>query len=631
MQDLLKPSASLERYLSTAPRRIEGLQLRLQAASRRLSFWRVGVFLATLALVILWSELRLYPAMWFSLLGGSGGFVWLVRQHQAVRRQQVRAARAKQLRQADLGRLQRDWSQIPALPPEDSPGGHPFESDLDITGPHSLLRLLHTCLTVEGGERLKTWLLQREPDAARLQQRQQLVQALRHERPLRDALQLALAELAATYRQSVQQGPWRSAEVLEVLQQLPRRRPLAGLISLSALALVNMGLFAGATFGLIGNRAWQLSLLVYVIAFWLQRGAIQQLFAESQHLHYALQRLQQLFGVLERLAPSRNEPLRKALAPFSDPQTRPSQRLKSLGQIVAAAGLQGNLLLWAALHLLWPFDFYTAWRLERLKPQLQQDLPRWLDSFWELEALSALAHYAWLHPAAPFAELSPGHSGLQVQDLGHPLLPPDQKVRNSFALQQTGEGVLITGSNMAGKSTFLKSLGLNQVLAQAGTVVDASRYQAPLLRVVCCIRVSDSINDGLSYFYAEVTRLKVLLQAIEANHPLPVLFLVDEIFKGTNNRERLLGSRAYIQALTGKNALGGVSTHDLELVQLADSNPLLQNYHFREQIIDGQMVFDYTLRPGPCPTTNALRIMALAGLPVPDLPPEFSKAPTSKS
>jgi DNA mismatch repair ATPase MutS len=209
-----------------------------------------------------------------------------------------------------------------------------------------------------------------------------------------------------------------------------------------------------------------------------------------------------------------------------------------------------------------------------------------------------------------------------VQDLGHPLLPPDQKVRNSFALQQTGEGVLITGSNMAGKSTFLKSLGLNQVLAQAGTVVDASRYQAPLLRVVCCIRVSDSINDGLSYFYAEVTRLKVLLQAIEAEHPLPVLFLVDEIFKGTNNRERLLGSRAYIQALTGKNALGGVSTHDLELVKLADSNPLLQNYHFREQIIDGQMVFDYTLRPGPCPTTNALRIMALAGLPVPDFPPE---------
>jgi len=172
---------------------------------------------------------------------------------------------------------------------------------------------------------------------------------------------------------------------------------------------------------------------------------------------------------------------------------------------------------------------------------------------------------------------------------------------------------------MSGKSTFLRTLGTNLCLAYAGGPVNASSLQASLFKLYTCIKVSDSVTDGYSYFYAEVRRLKGLLTELERSSDFPLFFLIDEIFKGTNNRERQIGSRAYIQALVGQNCMGVISTHDLELVNLADTLPGIKNYHFKEDVIDGRMVFDYVLRPGPSPTTNALKIMQMEGLPV-DVP-----------
>jgi DNA mismatch repair ATPase MutS len=158
-------------------------------------------------------------------------------------------------------------------------------------------------------------------------------------------------------------------------------------------------------------------------------------------------------------------------------------------------------------------------------------------------------------------------------------------------------------------------MGINLCLAYAGAPVCAQDFHASLFKLYTCIKVSDSVTDGYSYFYAEVKRLKGLLTALKPDG-LPLFFLIDEIFKGTNNRERLIGSRAYIRALVGQNCLGAISTHDLELVKIADELPDIHNYHFREEVVDGEMVFDYILRTGPCPTTNALKIMQMEGLPI---------------
>ncbi len=192
----------------------------------------------------------------------------------------------------------------------------------------------------------------------------------------------------------------------------------------------------------------------------------------------------------------------------------------------------------------------------------------------------------------------------------------NQKVVNDFSILKQGEIDIITGSNMSGKSTFLRTVGINLCLAYAGGPVNASLFQTSLFRIFTCIRINDSVTEGYSYFYAEVKRLRTLLTEVESDNSMPIFFLIDEIFKGTNNRERRIGSESYISALVGKKCLGLISTHDLELVTLEENLPDIRNYHFKEDVLDGQMVFDYQLREGPCPTTNALKIMQMEGLPI---------------
>ena len=169
---------------------------------------------------------------------------------------------------------------------------------------------------------------------------------------------------------------------------------------------------------------------------------------------------------------------------------------------------------------------------------------------------------------------------------------------------------------MAGKSTLIRTVGINLSLAYAGAPVTADRLEVSLFRVFTCIKVTDSVQDGLSYFYAEVKRLRSMLSLIE-EEGLRVLFLIDEIYRGTNSRERHIGSRALIRRLSSDTgAVGIIATHDLELVTLAREIPGVANFHFRDEVQDGKMMFDYLLRPGPCPTTNALKLMQLEGLPV---------------
>ena len=168
---------------------------------------------------------------------------------------------------------------------------------------------------------------------------------------------------------------------------------------------------------------------------------------------------------------------------------------------------------------------------------------------------------------------------------------------------------------MAGKSTFLRTMGINLAMCFAGAPVNASSFSAIPFRLFSSINVTDSLDDGLSHFYAEVKRLRALLDILNDDHETPVFFMVDEIYRGTNNRERLKGSEAFLKNVAGKNGVGLVSTHDLELAQLEQSIPELSNWHFAETIEGGKMSFEYKLKPGPCPTTNALKIMEMEGLP----------------
>jgi hypothetical protein len=391
----------------------------------------------------------------------------------------------------------------------------------------------------------------------------------------------------------------------------------------AALSVSTVGLLAVSLAGWLPGY-WLLTFALYALLFLMVERS-QQAFEHALSLQVELDKLGAVLAYLERRRHANLSALRELCIPLVQTDQSPSRHVRQAARIVAGLSVRSNPLAHILVNLPGPWDLYFIWRLQRLQTRITDHLPEWLDILAEVEATSACATFAYLHPSYTWPTLVTGAQEiggrLDTKLLGHPLIPATQRVRNDAALQGRGRLWLVTGSNMSGKSTFLRTIGVNVCLAQAGAPVCAERFEWCWVRLRCCIRVEDSIEQGLSHFYAEVKRLKLILEAARDRSAAPVLFLIDEIFRGTNNRERLIGSRAYIQDLASYNGFGLVTTHDLELAELETAIPTLSNVHFQETIENGTLSFDYVLRPGPCPTTNALRIMALEGLPVPTVTP----------
>ena len=541
--------------------------------------------------------------------------------HTRVRDSITRNSLLIEIKQVQIARINLDWERIPAADLSKPPiAGHPFENDLDITGERSLHRLIDCAVTKEGSDRLKAWLLNPRPDAQSMEHRQKLVRELKNQSVFRDKLQLlsAFARISTAGPARPKSGSrlWNSKVLVDWIKQSgPRKSILPTLIVLTILAVLNLICVWLWLYDLI-PRIWPLTFLIYVAVSIMSQQKIAGAWGELHDLEKALTHFKAVFGYLESRCYQNTPGLAGICSPFGDEGKQPSVEFRKLGRLAAALGIRTNPLLALLFNAVVPWDFYFSYRLELVKKEIAHLLPRWLDAWHELESLNSLANFAYLNAGYVFPEFTAGADRFTARSLGHPLLRPESKACNDFELDGDQRIVILTGSNMAGKSTFLRTVGVNLALAYAGAPVNAGRMQTSLFRLFTCIKVSDSVQDGLSYFYAEVKRLQALLAATEVGHELPVLFLIDEIFRGTNSRERLIGSRSYIRSLSQRRAMGLVATHDLELIKLADEIKGVTNYHFREEVLDSRMVFDYRLRPGPCPTTNALKIMRLEGLPV---------------
>ena len=537
--------------------------------------------------------------------------------HNRVRDSLLRISLLAEIKQIQIARIDLDWDRIPHEDPATLPSpGHPFESDLDITGERSLHRLIDCAVTKEGSERLKTWLLSVRPDAQLIKRRQALIRELKDHYVFRDKLQLLSAVARINTGQSRQRSLWNSSKLVDWIERShPKDSLLPTVVFFFILSALNITCVLLASFEVI-PQIWPITFLIYMGAMLLRQSRIAAAWGELQELEKTLTHFKVVFAYLESRKCQNTPGLAEICAPFMDKSKRPSTEMRRLGRLAAALGVHTNPLLSFLVHLFVPWSFYFTYRLELVKAEIAHQLPRWLDAWHELEALNSLANFAYLNPHYEFPVLTAETDQIVARDLGHPLLKPEFKVCNDFDLDHDQRIVILTVSNMAGKSTFLRTIGVNLVLAYAGAPVNAEHLQTSLFRIFTCIKVSDSVQDGLSYFYAEVKRLQALLAAAEMDDPFPVLFLIDEIFRGTNSRERLIGSRSYIRRLAQGRSVGLVATHDLELIKLADEIEGVVNRHFREEVRDGKMVFDYRLRSGPCPTTNALTIMRLEGLPV---------------
>ena len=543
-------------------------------------------------------------------------FAVVTMYHNRVRDSLTRNSLLIEIKQVHIARIHLHWERIPPADPTASTiPGHPFETDLDITGERSLHRLLDCAITREGSERLKSWLLSTRPDADLIERRQALVRELKDHSAFRDKLQL-LSAVARINTGRRERGLWNSKVLVDWLARDERKDSLLpAILVLSILSALNLTCIVLAGFKII-PPIWPITFVIYAGAMILKQSRIATAWGELQELEKALTHFQGVFGYLESRSYQNTPGLARICSAFAEEGKQPSHEVRRLGRLAAALGLRTNPILSLLVHVLVPWDFIFTHRLELVKKEIADLLPRWLDAWYELEALNSLANFAYLNPLYEFPELRAESGRIVARGLGHPLLKPESKVCNDFELDHDRRIVILTGSNMAGKSTFLRTIGVNLVLAYAGAPVNAEKLQASLFRIFTCIKVSDSVQDGLSYFYAEVKRLQALLAATEVDDALPVLFLIDEIFRGTNSRERLIGSRSYIRTLAQGTSVGLVATHDLELIKLGDEIEGVVNQHFREEVYEGRMVFDYRLRPGPCPTTNALTIMRLEGLPV---------------
>jgi ABC-type multidrug transport system fused ATPase/permease subunit len=605
---MIKRSSRL-RALENQIGRLEKRLPKMERGSRRFSIARLLIFLGTAMLCALAVYAINEAAGWIVIALGLLVFNIVAHFHRRLDKARARHKIWLQLKTAQLGRMQLDWQAIPLPPITPVAGEHPFADDLDLTGRKSLQHLLDLAISHEGSQRLKDWLLATVPQPEQIQRRQALVRELAPMSRFRDKL---LLNFALATRE-----PLQGKKFLAWLQQETPQSSRRLLPVFWALAALNVALFLLAQFGL-APRYWLITLFIYGGLYLLNAERVKEIFEEAIFLDEELHKFGALLLYLEKYPYGKNLNLKNLCHPFWSAKKRPSAQMKKIKLVVTAIGMRMNPIVRALLNIVVPWDFHCAHLLDEQKSRLAEDLPVWLDIGFELEALTALANFAYLNPEYAFPEIVAAGSEpiFQAQGLGHPLIPAKQRVHNDFSFRRAGELSMITGSNMSGKSTFLKTLGINLSLAYAGGPVCAGRLQTLLFRLFACIKVSDSVTDGFSFFYAEVRRLKALLNELQEERAYPLFFLIDEIFKGTNNRERLIGSRSYIRALAGQNGAGAISTHDLELTTLTSMLPILHNYHFREEVIDGQMVFDYKLHNGPCPTTNALKIMQLAGLPV---------------
>jgi ABC-type multidrug transport system fused ATPase/permease subunit len=580
----------------------------LQQQSDRIALVRLFIVIAgigaTLVTAVVLSGIYTWIVLGISLVV----FLIVVVLHRRLERWIETLTLWRALKQDRRARLALDWDELPPPRPIELKD-RSLAFDLDLTGQRSLHQLLDTTISRAGTQLLAEWLTTKSPDLAAMTRRQKIVSELRSRDRFRDRFRL-------TYR-LVLKRELEGDNLLEWLKtEFPSARLRWTLPVATVLVAINLILFV----------LWQFysyppyfiaSLVAYVAFYYWNQKALESVLGAVVRVNAELEKFRAIVRYLET-ASYRNAPhLAELCAPFLNKTPAPSQQLRNVWYITAGVGLRNNPLLSVLLNLILPWDFLFAFLADRQRAQVAQSLPEWVRVVQELDGLIALGNFAALNPCATFPEIQPGMTPvLSALSLGHPLIPAASRVTNDIEIKSPGEVEILTGSNMAGKSTFLKTLGVNFCLAYAGAPVLATKFVAQPFRLHACIRITDSIVDGFSYFYAEVKCLQALLQELKRPDPLPLFYMIDEIFRGTNNRERLIGSRAYIQALLGANGAGLIATHDLELAHLADHNALAFNYHFRDDVEDGRLVFDYRLRPGPCPTTNALRIMAMEGLPV---------------
>ena len=576
---------------------------RAEAVRQMHRFRRVGIpRLASLAAGLVMAWLAFHGLIVWWLLLPAAGFLGLAIVQYRITRSRRRCQRAAALYDQGLARLDDQWTGKGATGERFLNDSHPYAEDLDLFGHGSLFELLSMARTAMGEETLARWLLAPAvPEIVRA--RQAAVAELRPRLDLREDLAL----LGEAGRSGV------AAQALAAWAALPRW-PLSRAVRVTAIALALLAVIT-LVFWIEG-----LGVLPFLVALILGRSLAFALREPVNRVVKAVDRagrdLSLLSEVLGRLERERfSSPLLVELRTALDVEGQPpSRQIAKLNRLIDLLDARRNPFFapFAAL-LLWPLHF--AFAIESWRQRSGPAVARWLTAVGELEALGSLAGYSYEHPEASFPELLDGGPFFEAKGLGHPLIPKSRSVTTDLRLVDGLRLLIVSGSNMSGKSTLLRTVGTNTVLAMAGAPVSALRLRLSPLHVGASIHIQDSLQAGASRFYAEITRLRQIVELTKGT--LPVLFLLDEILHGTNSHDRRIGAEGVVRGLIERGAIGLMTTHDLALAHIVEVlAPHAANVHFADHLEDGEMIFDYLLRPGVIQKSNALELMRSIGLEV---------------
>jgi hypothetical protein len=525
-------------------------------------------------------------------------FIALVVAHRRVVSDLSKAKRAVSVYGRGLARIEDRWTGSGETGEEFKDPLHLYAEDLDIMGEGSLFQLLSAARTNMGKQCLARWLLA-HAEVKEIQERQAAVAELKSRLDFREDL-------------AVSGESERIAAKPEALIAWAREE--SGLKDgrwwAAALAVLNI---ATLVFGfMVMWTPFIISLLINGIITSRARHRLEKIFARIGDTHKNLGSLALLLRRIEveKFDSSMLQQLQARLLTHGQPPSACIARLDTL------ADLDDSRHNWFVRIFDIPllYSMQIAFALERWRRTYGSGIEAWLEVVGEIETLASIAAYAYEHPQDPFPEFAPPEAEICFygEALGHPLLPADKCVRNDVMLGGNNQVLLVSGSNMSGKSTYLRVVGINAVLAMMGAPARATRLRLSHVAVGASMRVSDSLQKGISHFYAEIKRLR---QVVDLSSTQPALFLLDEVLQGTNSHDRRVGTEGVLRTLVQNGAIGLVTTHDLALTSLEQVFPAhVRNVHFQERFEDDRLSFDYCLRAGVVTTSNGIELMKSIGL-----------------
>ena len=501
---------------------------------------------------------------------------------------------------------------------------HPFTSDLDIFGQHSIFQILNRTTTESGMILLSEWLL--EPASNdEIPDRQEAIKELAQKLDWRQDFQASGMHFQNKKSDYYKLLDWVAAPVVLLKH---RRLYLAVAIILSVLSLLGFYFFMINLVSLTLNSSnWYIYLLPLITVLFINGRILKKvkpiaddIVKTSQENIDTLRGYRTLINKIEgeSFESKKLNELQSILIKSNYSAFKEINRMCRLLEFSQQRGVKikfvsiGGNFLYQLINSFLLLDIYMVIGVEKWKSKNKAFLKSWSEVVSEFEVINSLAGFCYSNPSYTFPEITEKNNYIHFESLGHPLINSNKRVCNNFHSEGQGDVILITGSNMGGKSTFLRTVGVNLVLALAGAPCCAKQGQVSNLKIYTSLRTQDNLKEGISSFYAELSRIEKMLKLIESSQN--TFFLLDEMFKGTNSEDRHKGGFSLINQLSKLKTSGIIATHDIELAKLSENKKLVTNYSFNSEMINHSMIFSYKLHNGICYDFNASELMKKSGI-----------------